>query len=279
MARVVGVKFNDNSKIYYFDALDGLDVGDQVVVDTEGGHELGKVAVGIKDIDERTLESPLRSVVRVATDKDISKMDSLLAKKSDVLATASELVKKYKLDMKVVDVSFTLDANKTIIFFVCEDRVDFSELVKDLAKALKTRVELRQIGIRDHAKRLGGIGPCGKECCCTQFLNDFEKVSVKMAKTQGLSPNPAKISGTCGRLMCCLAYENEYYATVGEKMPKINSYVSTPKGNGVVVYNDLLKELVSVKREVGDTITVEEYSPSDIKVLSRDNHDKKQSNK
>ena len=275
MLKCVGVKFNNNSKIYYFEGIDGLNVGDYVVVNTDNGHELAKVVLDNKTIDESAMEQEIKQVVRVATYKDLAKIEQLRAKKDEVIATASDLVKKYKLDMKVVDVDYTLDSNKTTVFFVCEDRVDFRDLVKDLAGVLKTRVELRQIGIRDHAKRIGGLGPCGKECCCSQYLNDFDKVSVKMAKTQGLSLNPTKISGTCGRLMCCLAYENDYYAKVNEKMPKLNSYVSTPKGNGVVVYNDLLKELVSVKREVGDGVVIDVFTPSEVKVLNKDNHAKK----
>ncbi len=194
--------------------------------------------------------------------------------KAQVIASATELVKKYNLDMKIVDVEWSED-NKTTIYFVCEDRVDFRDLVKDLAAVLKQRIELRQIGIRDHAKRVGGLGPCGKECCCSQFLNEFDKVSVKMAKTQNLSLNPTKISGTCGRLMCCLAYENEYYQEVGTKMPKLNSLVQTPNGKGTVVYNNLLKQLVSVRHEVDGNFSVDEYALKDIKVLNKENNDKK----
>ena len=275
MLKTTGVKFNENGKVYYFEFFEGLNKGDNVVVDTDNGHELAIVAYPEKQIQDDKIDGQLSKILRVATDKDIEKIQTLRANKKEVIAKATELVNKYKLDMKIVDVDYTLDSSKTTIFFVCEDRVDFRDLVKDLAGMLKTRVELRQIGVRDHAKRIGGIGACGKECCCSQYLNDFDKVSVKMAKTQNLSLNPTKISGTCGRLMCCLAFENDYYAKVSEKMPKINSYVSTPKGNGVVVYNDLLKEMVSVKREVGDGVVIDTFAPNEVKVLQGKAHEKK----
>ena len=167
--------------------------------------------------------------------------------------------------MKLVDVEFTLDGQKTIISFVCEDRVDFRELVKELATALKQRVELRQIGIRDQARIVGGIGVCGKECCCRQFLNDFDKVSIKMAKVQGLSLNPAKISGVCGRLMCCLAYENDTYAEAEKVMPKINSRVETKDGEGTVIFNNLLNQTVTVKFEKDNEVKTMEYKLDEIK--------------
>jgi cell fate regulator YaaT (PSP1 superfamily) len=169
----------------------------------------------------------------------------------------------------LVDVSFTLEGNKVVISYVCEDRVDFRELVKDLASQLKVRVELRQIGIRDQAKMVGGIGFCGKECCCKKYLNDFDKVSIKMAKTQGLSLNPTKISGICGRLMCCLAYENEFYSEISVKMPKINSRIKTKDGIGTNIYNNLLKQKVTVKIEKDNDITITEYDLADIEILPK----------
>ena len=204
-------------------------------------------------------------VVRVATDKDLKKIAELNNRKPEVFEKTNALIKKYNLDMKLVDVDFTLDGQKVVIDFVCEDRVDFRDLVKDLASQLKLRIELRQIGIRDQAKAVGGLGVCGKECCCSQFLNDFDKVSIKMAKIQGLSLNTAKISGVCGRLMCCLSFENDYYAEVSAKMPKINSKVITKDGEGVVVYNNLLKQLVSVKFVNDDSVKINEYPLSEIK--------------
>jgi cell fate regulator YaaT (PSP1 superfamily) len=173
--------------------------------------------------------------------------------------------------MKLVDVTFTIDGSKVIINYVCEDRVDFRELVKDLASQLKLRIELRQIGIRDQAKIVGGIGFCGKECCCKKYLNDFDKVSIKMAKTQGLSLNPTKISGICGRLMCCLSYENDFYSEISAQMPKLNSRVKTKDGIGSVVYNNLLKQKVTVKVENDNEIKVMEYDLTDIEVLPKIN--------
>lgn len=275
MLEVVGIKFNNNGKVYLFEPIAGLEIGDDVVVDTANGHELAKVVEGLHQVEDDKVVQPLKKVVRKASEKDLRKMQELVAKKSEIIEKATDLVKKYNLDMKIVDVDWTLDNPKTTIYFVCEDRVDFRDLVKDLAGLLKQRIELRQIGIRDHAKRIGGLGACGKECCCKQFLNDFDKVSVKMAKTQGLSLNPTKISGVCGRLMCCLSYENEYYSEVNAKMPKLNALVKTPNGKGIVVYNNLLKQVVSVRHETDGDVKVEEYPLDKIEIIAKENNGKK----
>ncbi len=275
MLKVVGIKFNNNAKVYWFAPIDNLEVGQDVVVDTASGHELAKVVVDEHEVEDDQVVQPLRSVVRVANSKDLRKAQEMTSKKAEIMSKASELVAKYKLDMKIVDVDCALDTSKITIYFVCEDRVDFRDLVKDLASVLKQRIELRQIGIRDHAKRVGGLGPCGKECCCKQFLGEFDKVSVKMAKTQGLSLNPTKISGTCGRLMCCLAYENDYYSEVSSRMPKINSWVNTPSGKACVTYNDLIKERVTVKREVDGDVKVEEFPLSQITIIHKEDNGKK----
>ncbi len=275
MLKVVGIKFNNNAKVYWFAPIDGLEVGQDVVVDTASGHELAKVVVAEHEVEDDQVVQPLRNVVRVANSKDLRKAQEMVSKKAEIMSKASELVAKYKLDMKIVDVDYALDTPKITIYFVCEDRVDFRDLVKDLASVLKQRIELRQIGIRDHAKRVGGLGPCGKECCCKQFLGEFDKVSVKMAKTQGLSLNPTKISGTCGRLMCCLAYENDYYSKVSSRMPKINSWVNTPSGKACVTYNDLIKERVTVRREVDGDVKVEEYPLSQITIIHKEDNGKK----
>lgn len=267
MPKVVGVKYKENSRIFTFRPLnEELEIGTKVVVDTSRGKELGIIATMTYEEEEDNLVLPLMPVVRVATEKDLNKMAELNVNKPNVFEKTNNLIKKYNLDMKLVDVNFTLDGQKVVIDFVCEDRVDFRDLVKDLASQLKLRIELRQIGIRDQAKAVGGLGVCGKECCCSQFLNDFDKVSIKMAKVQGLSLNTAKISGVCGRLMCCLSYENEYYSEVSAKMPKINAKVITKDGEGVVVYNNLLKQLVSVKFVSDDSIKINEYPVSEIKV-------------
>lgn len=256
----IGVKFVKGGKVYSLESNDELNINDCVVVESERGVELAYVSALPSEVsdDEKLI------YVRKATNEDIQKKEKLDKNIPNVVNIANKLIDKYKLEMKLVDVSYTLDGSKVIISYICEDRVDFRELVKDLAYELKLRIELKQIGVRDQAKTLGGIGLCGKECCCKQYLNDFDKVSVKMAKVQGLSLNPAKISGLCGRLMCCLAYENETYAEIVSKMPKMNSRVKTPDGEGVVVYNNILKQMVSVKIENNGDYKINEYQLGDI---------------
>lgn len=281
MPKVIGIKFKENGKVFNFSPIDEfVNIGDKVVVETARGLEIGVVATNVYEENDENIVNPLMPVVRLATKKDLSKMEELNNKKKDVLNVANKLIDKYKLDMKIVDVEFTLDSQKVIINFVCEDRVDFRDLVKDLAGVLKQRIELRQIGIRDQAKVVGGIGSCGKEVCCKQFLNDFDKVSIKMAKTQGLSLNPTKISGVCGRLMCCLSYENDFYNEINNKMPKINSQVKTKDGVGVVVYNNLLKEKVTVKFVNDNDTKMVEYDLNEV-VFDKNPkfNDKKQNNK
>ncbi len=271
MPKVIGIKFKDNGKVFDFAPLDEfVEVGTRVVVETARGYELGIVATDVTFAEEDKIVQPLMPVVRVATNKDLAKAKELEGKKQDVINSTNNLINKYKLDMKVVDVEFTLDGQKVIINFVCEDRVDFRDLVKELAGVLKQRIELRQIGIRDQAKIVGGIGACGKEVCCKQFLNDFDKVSIKMAKTQGLSLNPTKISGVCGRLMCCLSYENEFYAEINAKMPKLNSLVKTKDGVGTVIYNNLLKSRVTVKYVNDNDIKITEYPLEEIEFVKGD---------
>jgi cell fate regulator YaaT (PSP1 superfamily) len=214
-------------------------------------------------------QDEIKSVIRKATEADLNTVRENEKQYPRIIKITNELISKYKLDMKLVDVSLTLDGVKVIINYVCEDRVDFRELVKDLASQLKLRIELRQIGIRDQAKIVGGIGFCGKECCCKKYLNDFDKVSIKMAKAQGLSLNPTKISGICGRLMCCLSYENEFYSEISAKMPKLNGKVKTKDGIGVAIYNNLLKQKVTVKIDNDGDIKVSEYDLSDIEILPR----------
>lgn len=272
MLKVVGVKFRKAGKIYYFNPNDlELNLGDAVVVENSRGLELGYIGETLKEIDESELSEELMPVVRIATKKDLENFEKNKEKESQALLKAKELVNKYNLDMKFVDAEYTLDSSKVIINFTCEDRVDFRELVKELASILKTRIELRQIGIRDQAKIIGAIGNCGKECCCKMYLSDFDKVSIKMAKTQNLSLNPTKISGVCGRLMCCLAYENEFYAEIMSKMPKLNSKVKTKDGIGQVVYNDVLKERVMVKFVTEDSTKIETYAIGEIKVVPNEN--------
>ena len=279
MLDVVGVKFKKAGKVYYFSPNNlKLKLDTAVVVENSRGLELGYIAEESKQIDESELNGEeLLPVLRIATKKDLDNNAKNKAKEGDALLKAKEMVNKFELNMKLVDAEYTLDGSKVIISFTCEDRVDFRDLVKDLASVLKTRIELRQIGIRDQAKIVGAIGNCGKECCCKMYLTDFDKVSIKMAKTQNLSLNPTKISGVCGRLMCCLSYENEFYSEVMSRMPKLNSKVKTKDGIGQVIYNDVLKERVTVKFVVDDTVKIDNYSINDIKVLPPE--EKNQNNK
>lgn len=261
----VGVKFVDGGKIFGVDTDMELNNGDRIVVESVRGLELATVC----KCGKLEKQDEIKSIIRLATAEDLKKSEELKAGAPKIIKITTDLIHKYKLDMKLVDVSFTIDGSKVIINYVCEDRVDFRELVKDLASQLKLRIELRQIGIRDQAKILGGIGFCGKECCCKKYLNDFDKVSIKMAKTQGLSLNPTKISGICGRLMCCLSYENEFYAEISSKMPKLGGKVKTKDGVGTVVYNNLLKQKVTVKIENENDIKISEYDVGDIEVLAK----------
>ena len=246
----VGINFEGQPKIYSFNPAGlNLKLGDYVVVDTARGLELGKVATPIKELEVKEEDEPLKKVIRVATEEDIkAKGNNVLEAKKDKTRII-EIVNDFKLDMKIVSVELTLDKSKMLINFTSDNRVDFRELVKTLASEFKTRIELRQIGPRDEVKILGGLGPCGRPCCCTKNTGDFEHVSIKMAKNQGLSLNPSNISGLCGRLMCCLSYENKHYAEALKLMPKMGSEVKTPDGVGTVLYNNLLKRTVEVKFE------------------------------
>lgn len=246
----VGINFEGQPKIYSFNPAGlNLKLGDYVVVDTARGLELGKVATPIKELEVKEEDEPLKKVIRLATEEDIkAKGNNVLEAKKDKTRII-EIVNDFKLDMKIVSVELTLDKSKMLINFTSDNRVDFRELVKTLASEFKTRIELRQIGPRDEVKILGGLGPCGRPCCCTKNTGDFEHVSIKMAKNQGLSLNPSNISGLCGRLMCCLSYENKHYAEALKLMPKVGSEVKTPDGIGTVLYNNLLKRTVEVKFE------------------------------
>ena len=246
----VGINFEGQPKIYSFNPAGlNLKLGDYVVVDTARGLELGKVATPIKEEEVKEGNEPLKKVIRLATEEDVrAKGNNVLEAKKDKTRII-EIVNDFKLDMKIVSVELTLDKSKMLINFTSDNRVDFRELVKTLASEFKTRIELRQIGPRDEVKILGGLGPCGRPCCCTKNTGDFEHVSIKMAKNQGLSLNPSNISGLCGRLMCCLSYENKHYAEALKLMPKVGSEVKTPDGVGTVLYNNLLKRTVEVKFE------------------------------
>jgi len=261
MIKVIGVKFKTGNRIYYFDPLDlPVKAGDGVIVETARGMEFGDVPEDPKEVDESEIVAPLKPVVRIATDEDKRLRAQYAAKESDAFAVCVEKIEAHGLDMKLVDVEYTFNGSKVVFYFTADERVDFRELVKDLAYALKTRIELRQIGVRDEAKMLGGLGPCGRLVCCKAFLDDFRPVSIKMAKEQNLSLSPTKISGLCGRLMCCLQYEQSAYEAIRSKMPKPGKEVNTVDGIGVVVENNAITERTKVRLTMEDgTIDVREY--------------------
>jgi len=248
MVKVVGVRFKRAGKIYYFNPEDKeINRDEYVIVETARGIEFGRCVVEAKEVSEDDIVSPLKSVIRKAAKEDIKKHKENKEKEKDAFQICLNKIGEHKLSMKLIDVEYTFDNNKIIFYFTAQGRVDFRELVKDLATVFRTRIELRQIGVRDEAKMVGGIGPCGRILCCNKFLGDFAPVSIKMAKEQSLSLNPAKISGLCGRLMCCLNYEQNTYERIREKLPRIGSIVDTPEGRGEVVANSVVKERVTIK--------------------------------
>ncbi len=250
MAKIIGVKFKNTAKTYYFSPANDKDEyleGCGVVVETAKGLEFGTVSLTKREIPDEELKHPLKPIIRKATSGDLKRVEDNKKKIPGVLETANKKIAELNLDMKLIGAEYAFDGKKLTLFFSSEDRVDFRELVKALANSFKVRIELRQIGIRDETKLLGGIAPCGRTCCCASCMNDFGKVTIKMAKNQGLHLNPSKISGLCGRLMCCLEYENDYYAEACKKMPKLGSAVATPEGEGIVITNDMLKYMVKVR--------------------------------
>ncbi|MBQ8283758.1 MAG: stage 0 sporulation family protein [Clostridia bacterium] len=249
MIKVVVIKFKTGGKLYYFSPKAG-DVYERnmpVIVETSRGLEYAWVAYPEKEVSDDEIVSPLKPIVRIATDKDKEHYEEIEAKKPQAIQLCKEKIAKHGLEMKLVDCEYSFDGSKILFYFTSSNRVDFRELVKDLATAFHTRIELRQVGTRDETKYLGGIAPCGRICCCAGNMPEFKKVSVKMAKNQGLSLNPGKISGLCGRLMCCLGYENDYYTEANKKMPKVGSEVGSPDGKAIVVSNNMLKMEVKVK--------------------------------
>ncbi len=247
MFEVVGVRFKKAGKIYYFDPGEyDVKQGDHVIVETARGVEYGQVVIGKKTVSEEDVVLPLKNVMRIADEEDARQVEINKQDAMEAFDICLEKIAQHGLEMKLVDVEYTFDRNKIIFYFTADGRVDFRELVKDLAAVFRTRIELRQIGVRDQAKMLGGIGPCGRILCCSSFLGDFEPVSIKMAKDQNLSLNPAKISGLCGRLMCCLKYENDNYESAKEELPEIGSEVITHAGNGQVVGLNILEKKVQV---------------------------------
>ena len=250
MTKVIGVRFKANGKSYYFSPGDlELQQGDHVIVETARGTECGEVAKGPHDVPDSSIVKPLKTVTRMADAVDVRRMQQNRADEKRAFSVCEERIAKHKLDMKLVDVEYTLDRNKILFYFTADGRIDFRDLVKDLAGVFRTRIELRQIGVRDESKMLGGLGICGQPFCCSRFLRDFQPVSIKMAKEQGLSLNPAKISGSCGRLMCCLAYEQPAYEYLNRITPGVGSIVKTPEGVVAVVETNVISGTLRVRMD------------------------------
>ena len=265
---VISVRFRGRGKSYYFDASGyNVESGQAVIVSTSKGLEFGECVRGNFFTEETPAITPLRVVVRLANDTDRRKVEENKKREQEAHIVCLEKIRQHGLEMKLVDVEYSFDGSKILFFFTADGRVDFRELVRDLAATFRTRIELRQIGVRDEAKMLGGLGICGKQFCCSQFLGEFQPVSIKMAKTQGLSLNPGKISGACGRLMCCLKYEQDAYEELVKNAPRIDSYVETPEGKGIVTEVNLLRQKAKVRMEVGGDPVVTYFPLEDIQFI------------
>ena len=268
MANVVGVRFKDVGKVYYFDPVGmNFELDEKVIVETVRGVECGEIAIEPKEVSDSEIVKPLKKIIRKATAEDIKKLEENRKKEAEALRVCEQKIAKHNLDMKLVDVDYTLDGSKILFYFTADGRVDFRELVKDLASVFKTRIELRQIGVRDEAKIVGGLGICGRPVCCKSFLGEFSQVSIKMAKDQNLFINSSKISGTCGRFMCCIRYEDEVYQKEYERTPKVDAIVETPEGKGVVVESNALKGMVKVLLDDKPESVAMPYKCTDIKLL------------
>ena len=268
MKNIIGVRFKKLGKIYFFDPK-GLRVkkADKVIVETAQGDEYGEVVIANRYINDEKILQPLKKVIRIADFKDTKHYEECREKEKEAFEVCKEKIKKHNLDMTLIDVEYKFDNSKILFYFTADGRIDFRELVKDLAAIYKTRIELRQIGVRDEVKRIGGNGVCGRELCCCTFLSDFETVSIKMAKEQNISLNPSKISGNCGRLMCCLKYEQDVYEEKLKKLPNIGSIVKTEEGVGEVDGVETLKEIVKVKLKDGDGYFYRSYPIDEIKII------------
>ena len=268
MQNVVGVRFKSVGKVYFFDPTGfEINIGDSVIVETARGVEIGEVMSEPREAEDREIVAPLKKVLRIATEGDLARSEENRAKEKEAFAICRQKIESHELDMKLIDVEYTFDNNKILFYFTSDGRVDFRDLVKDLAAIFKTRIELRQIGVRDEAKMLGGLGICGRCLCCNLFLGDFQPVSIRMAKEQGLSLNPTKISGTCGRLMCCLKYEQEAYEHLLSVTPNVGAVVQTEVGNGVVVNVNLLKGRVKLRMNDAVDAELEEFHVSEVKLI------------
>ena len=268
MAEVIGVRFKEVGKIYYFDP-DGQELkkGDRVIVETVRGVECGEVALENREISDEEIVKPLKKLIRKADEKDLRTLEENKKKEKNAFGICQKKIADHKLDMKLVDVEYTFDGGKVLFYFTADGRVDFRELVKDLAGVFRTRIELRQIGVRDESKMIGGLGICGRPFCCRSFLGDFQPVSIKMAKEQGLSLNPTKISGTCGRLMCCLKYEQNAYEYLLKITPKPGAIVETAEGAGTVVDFSLLTGTLKVKLHNNPDAMPKMFSRRDVKLV------------
>ena len=268
MKRIIGVRFKRLGKIYFFDPK-WLEVkkGENVIVETSQGEEIAEVVVPNRMIEEEKIVTPLKKVLRLASQRDLKHAEECRKKEKEAFDLCNKKIKEHKLDMTLTDVEYKFDNSKILFYFTADGRVDFRDLVKDLAAVYKTRIELRQIGVRDEVKRIGGNVVCGRELCCCSFLSDFETVSIKMAKEQNISLNPSKISGNCGRLMCCLKYEQDVYEEKLKKLPNVGAIVKTPDGQGEVDGVEPLKEVVKVKLKDGEIFKIKRYDVKDIKIV------------
>jgi cell fate regulator YaaT (PSP1 superfamily) len=269
MAEIVGIRFKNVGKVYYFEP-NGMTFkkGDRAIVETARGLECGEVAMENRDVPDDTIVNPLKPVIRPATEADLKTVEQNKEKEKKAYKICEEKIARHGLEMKLVDVEYTFDSSKILFYFTADGRVDFRDLVKDLASVFRTRIELRQIGVRDEAKMLGGFGICGRPFCCKSFLGEFQPVSIKMAKEQGMSLNPVKISGTCGRLMCCLKYEQDTYEHLLRHTPKVGAIVETVEGRGTVIENNLITGMLKIRldrRSDAAPITVERHSVKLIK--------------
>ena len=277
MVKVVGVRFRQAGKIYYFDPADfELEVSNHVIVETARGVEMGTVLIAPKEVEDEQVVSPLKPVIRIATEEDEAVVEKNREKEKEAFAICKEKILKHELDMKLVGAEYTFDGNKLLFYFTADGRIDFRELVKDLAAVFRTRIELRQIGVRHETKILGGVGICGRPLCCATYLSDFVPVSIKMAKEQNLSLNPTKISGVCGRLMCCLKNEQETYEYLNGRMPSVGETVTAADGTkGEVSSINVLRQLVKVVVDIGDEKELREYSVDDLRFRPRRRKDVK----
>ncbi|MBC8536278.1 PSP1 domain-containing protein [Feifania hominis] len=267
MIKVCGIRFKKVGKVYYFDPGDiDLAAGDFAIVETSRGVEFGEVVMGVREVGDDEVVQPLKPIVRRANEADYKRLRDNKQREESAFSMCQKKIAQHKLDMKLIDVEYAFDSNKILFYFTAEGRVDFRDLVKDLASVFRTRIELRQIGVRDEAKMVGGLGICGRPFCCSTHLGEFQPVSIKMAKEQGLSLNPAKISGTCGRLMCCLKYEQEAYDDLLRITPKPGAIVKTPNGRGVVLDTNLLRGKLKIKLQ-GSDAPAQYYSVKDISLV------------